>query len=222
MTEPVAEPQHYLAAREQTWQAPAQTGGKKRENEVFDVLDTYFKEVLDYEVVKQPSLFDQLYLEVDYNSNRGDYVKPTDPKAGACWFDEAKGHFREYKGAVNGRIQEKRSECGIIPDLQIKNKKTGRIHFVEVKNQNDAGNAHERCGKYATDIVHHMKVKMGTHHHPISYIFGGSMVRKRKYILELKACYSIFAPGHLVLLNKDDNKEIIIAWFNTIVRPILD
>ena len=215
-------PQHYLAAREQTWQAPAQTGGKKRENEVFDVLEAYFKEATDYEVMKQPTLFDQLYLEVDYKTNPAVYLKPSEPKAGACWFDEGKGHFREYKAAANGRIQEKRSECGIIPDLQIRNKKTGRLHFVEVKNQNDSGNAHERCGKYATDIVHHMKVRMGQLTHPISYIFGGAMVRKRKYILELKACYSLLAPGHLVMLDKDDNKDKILAWFNTVVRPNLD
>jgi hypothetical protein len=204
---------HYLAAREQTWQAPAQSGGRTKENEVYDIL----KELENYEITQHPSYFDQLYLEVDYSRNPGNYQTPAEKLEGSCWFDTGKNQFREIQ---NGR--EKRSKCGCIPDLMIRNKTTGKLHFVEVKHQEDAGNAHERCGKYATDLIHHMKAKMNTTNHPISYIFGGKMVKKRKYILELKACYTLFAPGHLVLLDKEDNKETILTWFNTVVKPLLD
>jgi hypothetical protein len=211
--------QHYLAAREQTWQLPANKGGKTRENEVFDVLKTYFATNAEYEVTAQPSLFDQLYLEVDYASNPSSYQKPAEKTKGATWYDADKREFREY----TDKLREKRSQCGIVPDLMIRNKKTGKMHFAEIKNQGDSGNAHERCGKYATGILAHMKRKMNVAHHPISYIFGGPMVTKRKYLLELKTCYSDFAPGHLVLLtNADSNEAIILDWFTTVVKPLLD
>jgi hypothetical protein len=216
---PEHQQQHYLAAREQTWQLPANQGGKTRENEVFEVLKIFFSQGTDYEVVAQPSLFDQLYLEVDYASNSSAYAKPNEKIKGATWWDAQKGEFREY----TDKLREKRSQCGIVPDLMIRNKRTGKMHFAEIKNQGDSGNAHERCGKYATGILPHMKHKMNVTHHPISYIFGGAMVNKRKYILELKTCYADFAPGHLVLLtNPESNEAIILNWFTTIVKPLLD
>jgi hypothetical protein len=217
--ESTQQPQHYLAAREQTWQLPANKGGKARENEVFNVLKAYLSDQPTYEIVAQPSFFDQLYLEVDYASNPSAYQKPAEKIKGATWYDAQKREFREY----TDKLREKRSECGIAPDLMIRNKQTGKMHFVEVKNQGDKGNAHERCAKYATGILAHMKQKMNVTHHPVSYIFGGTMLTKRKYILELKTCYSDFAPGHLVLLtSSESNEATILNWFNTIVKPLLD
>ena len=213
------QPQHYLAARTQDWQLPANQGGKTRENEVFDTLREFFASEDTYEVIAQPTLFDQLYLEVDYATNPSAYQKPTEKVKGATWWDADKREFREY----TDKLKEKRSQCGIKPDIMIRNKKTGKMHFAEVKNQEDKGNAHERCGKYATGILSHMKKKMGVSHHPISYIFGGKLVTKRKYILELMACYQDFAPGHLVLLNQtDSDREIILNWFQSVVKPLVD
>ncbi len=211
--------QHYLAAREQTWQLPANQGGKMRENEVFGILKAHFSDHPNYEVVAHPSFFDQLYLEVDYASNPSAYQKPAEKIKGATWYDAQKREFREY----TDKLREKRSECGPEPDLMIRNKQTGKMHFVEVKNQGGKGNAHERCAKYATGILAHMKRKMNVTHHPVSYIFGGTMLTKRKYNLELKTCYSDFAPGHLVLLNNPtSNREIILNWFNSVVKPLLE
>ncbi len=212
--------QHYLSKRAK-WQDRANQGGKVKENEVGSTLYDYFstEEGKNYEVMAQPKFFDQLYLEVDYATNASNYQKPSGKIKGATWWDTDKQEFREYTET----LREKRSECGIKPDLMIRNKVNGKMHFVEVKNQGDHGNAHERCGKYATGILDHMKRKMGVSHHPISYIFGGDMVHKRKYDLELKACYGNFAPGHLVLLKNETGKngDIILNWFNTVVEPLI-
>jgi hypothetical protein len=211
--------QHYLSTREQTWQLPANQGGKTRENEVLRTLQTLFATETNYEVVAQPSLFDQLYLEVDYATNLSAYQKPAEKIKGATWWDADKREFREY----TDKLREKRSQCGVVPDLMIRNKTTGKLHFAEIKNQGESGNAHERCGKYATGILAHMKRKMNVSHHPISYIFGGPMVTKRKYILELMTCYSDFAPGHLVLLTSpESNEATILNWFHTVVKPLLE
>lgn len=221
MTTETQENQHYLSKRA-VWQDRANKGGKIKENEVTSTLYDYFstEEGKNYQVISQPGFFDQLYLEVDYAANPTSYQKPTEKVKGATWWDAEKGEFREYTES----LREKRSQCGIVPDLVIVNRSNGKMHFAEIKNQGDSGNAHERCGKYATGILDHMKKKMGVSHHPISYIFGGDMVNKRKYLLELNACYQDFAPGHLVLLTNatGSNTNTILQWFSTVVKPLLD
>lgn len=200
------------------WQSGANQTGKVFENEVHAKLDELFEESLtDYEVVKQPKIFSQLYLEVSHAKDPSVYKKPEEPVAKAIWYDESKQEFLTYTNT----LKEKRANCGPIPDLMIRNKKNGKMHFVEVKHQNDSGNAHERAAKYASGLVAHMKQKIGSQNHPISYIFGGSCVKKRKYILELEACYSEYSPGHLLLLDAECNKEKIMQWFEMVVKPLL-
>lgn len=92
---------------------------------------------------------------------------------------------------------------------------------MECKVQNDRGNAHERCAKYATpSILKSIQARLpDCTYHPIGYVFGGPMITKLKYRLELQATYA-FARSHLLLWDMKDADQLH-QWLNTTVVPLL-
>lgn len=206
-----------LAQRE-NWQAGANAGGAAHEVDVEAVFKKFFttEEGTNYEFISKPQLLDQLFLEDDYKKNPAKYVKPTSPVKDNVYYDEEKKRFFKYTGK-----SWTEAKLGMVPDGMIYNYVTEKKHLIELKKQNNAGNAHERGYRYDTEKIRKsLQQRLNTDKQPISWIFTGSMTEDEKYILEIA---SHLPDDHYVLLRSDVDKEkVLINWFNKIVRPLLE
>jgi hypothetical protein len=206
-----------LAARE-NWQAEANAGGAAHEMNVETVFKDYFATLdgSNYVFVSKPKVLDQLFLEEDYKKNQAKYAKPAEPKKDDTYYDESKKRFYRWTGKS---WTEKK--LGMIPDGMIRNRVTGKAHLLEDKKQNGAGNAHERACRYGMPKIEAaIKEKLGTDTQPVSWLFAGDMTTEEKYILEIQAT---FPDDHVLLIRPTDNAaEVVIAWFNRVIRPLLE
>ena len=209
---------HYLARRG-NWQLVANQGGTRAEIETIDLIREYLKRVYpgQYDVTKHPNDLRTIYYEYTYELEPSLYVKPVAPTSKDVWFEG--GEFRTVlKSGKEGAV---RGNGGCIPDIRIKHLTTGRICFIECKNQNDAGNAHERAAKYASSsLIAFVQKKLGITYHPFAHVFTGPMVENRKYQVELATTYG-FAPNHLFLWKKDRPLEPFIEWLEAVILPPL-
>jgi hypothetical protein len=206
-----------LAARG-NWQLGANQGGAAHENIVEKVFTEFFATEgnTNYEFIAKPKLLDQLFLEEDYKRHPERYVRPENPQVGNTYYDEARRRFFKWTGRS---WTEKK--LGMIPDGMIRNRVTGKSHLLEDKKQNGAGNAHERACRYGMPKIDAViKEKLRTEAQPVSWIFAGDMTTDEKYILEIQAT---FPDDYVLLLRPTDNAaEVIVAWFNRVIRPLLD
>ena len=207
---------HYLSTRD-NWEAAANTTGSSLRDTVHSTL----QELLDqespdtYSVTIEPKDFSQFYLEEDYAIHPELYQRPAAPAAGDIWFDADTNKFLQFKGGARNTVVT--AQCGFIPDVKVVHRPSGNAYFIECKAQNDVGNAHERCAKYASpSVIAGMQRKLGVSYHPIGYLFSGTIVTKRKYILELQSTFR-FAEGHLFLWQPDRPRAALAAW----IRPLL-
>lgn len=200
------------------WQDRANQGGAAHEKSVENVFNGYFatEGMSDYEFISKPTLLSQLFYEVDYEKNPEKYTKPEKPAEGDVYFDPSTKRFMKMmaKKATEARL-------GMIPDGLIRNKVTGKAHILEEKHQNNAGNAHERGYRYDTENIRSLiQQRLGTSAQPVSWIFAGSMTEDIKYILEIQAH---LPENHYVLVKSSDNaEEVLIDWFEEVIRPLLD
>ena len=209
-----------LAARG-NWQAGANQGGAAHETNVETIFQAYFATEAgsNYEFLSKPKLLDQLFLEEDYKRNPAKYELPDEPKKDDVYFDPVSQRFMRYTGRTHTE-----KKLGMIPDGMIRNKTTGIAHLLEDKKQNGAGNAHERACRYgmpkiAAAIRERLNIDDDSHQ-PVSWIFAGDMTTDEKYILEIQAT---FPDDHVLLVKPTDNAaEVIIAWFNRVIRPLLE
>lgn len=206
-----------LSQRE-NWQAGANAGGAAHEVNVEAIFRKYFdtEDGVNYEFIPKPKLLDQLFLENDYKKNPQKYVKPTEPQKDDTYYDPAQQRFFRWTGKS---WTEKKQ--GMIPDAMIRNHLTGKMHLIEEKKQNNAGNAHERGYRYDTEKIRKaLQERLNTDKQPVSWIFTGSMTEDEKYILEIA---SHLPDDHYVLLRSDqDQEQVLIDWFNRVIKPILD
>lgn len=197
------------------WQAEANAGGAAHEVDVETIFKEYFAtdEGAHFEFIPKPKLLDQLFLENDYKKNPAKYAKSTEQTATGVYYDEEKKRFFKYNGSE--------ARLGMIPDGMIRNYVTGKMHLIEEKKQNNAGNAHERGYRYDTEKIRKsLQERLHTTEQPVSWIFTGSMTEDEKYILEIA---SHLPDDHYVLLRSDiDKKKVLIEWFNRVIRPILE
>lgn len=209
---------HYLSLRAK-WQDRANSGGSSLRDTFAGVAQEYLESRYpgEFQVTVEPKDLRQIYFEMDYAVNPEAYARPAAPTAGDVWFDAEKGVFMTLKGGKETMA----GGGGCIPDVKIKARTSGHVYFVECKQQNDAGNAHERCAKYATaSILGHIKRKLGVDYHPIGYAFSGALVDKRKYVVELQATFA-FAKDHLFLWKKERPVDALIAWLDRVIVPLL-
>jgi hypothetical protein len=209
---------HYLANRD-NWQQGANQGGASAERDVKEVIRHYLEHYYpgEYDVVKHPNDLKQLYYEYTYEQDPAPYKKPDVPTVDDVWYDADKKAFMTMKGGK----EVVASGGGCIPDVKIQRKSNGLRCFLECKNQNDAGNAHERAAKYATpSIISFVQKKLGVNYHPFAHIFTGAMVDSRKYVVELMTTYG-FAPHHLFLWKKEHPEDPLVHWLETVILPPL-
>ena len=208
---------HYLANRG-NWQLVAQQGGSKAEADTVYVMRDYLNRVHpgEYEVVKHPNDLRQLYYEYTYSVSPEMYSRPEVPTSDDVWFNAEKGFLTIKNGAeviaMGGGCQ---------PDIRITHLATGHKCFIECKNQNDAGNAHERAAKYATpSVIAAVQKKLGVTYHPFGHVFTGAMVESRKYVVELATTFG-FAPNHLFLWKEGRPVEPLTEWLEAVILPPL-
>jgi len=208
---------HYLSLRA-NWQDRANAAGAKLEVIVFETIAAHLEATHpgEYKVTQHPSDFDQLYLEMALHRGDESFAKPAEPKNGDIWFDDGAKTFLKLE---NGR--PKRAKQGCEPDIGITHIATGRKYFTECKQQNDAGNAHERAAKWATpSIIAAVQRKLGATYHPLGYLFSGPMVTNPKYIREIKGTFD-FAKDHLLLWTPDRPVAALCEWVDRAVIPVL-
>jgi hypothetical protein len=213
---------HYLSTRE-NWEAAAGAAGKSLEDVVATVIREYLDRVEpgEYTVTNHPNDLRQIYFEYDYSLNPDSYAETAEE--GEVWYHSGQKMFVQNKGK---RVTF--AACGgCIPDVKIQSRTTGRSYFIECKAQNDAGNAHERCAKYATPSIIELvkkhaagKGETTVPYHPIGYLFSGSLLDKRKYVVELQATFG-FARDHLFLWKKEREAAALTAWIGRVVMKAL-
>lgn len=199
------------------WQDRAAKGGANHEKTVEEIFQNYFSTVAtNYEFISKPTILSQLFYEVDYEKNPATYAKPVKPKEGDVFYDPTKKQFMKM-----GAKKATAARLGMIPDGMIRNKLNGKAHILEEKNQNDAGNAHERGYRYDTEKIRTaLQKRLGVEGQPVSWIFGGSMTESTKYILEIQAH---LPDNHYVLLKSSVDKEkVLTEWFQAVIKPLLD
>jgi hypothetical protein len=213
---------HYLSTRA-NWEAAAGAAGKAVEDDVQRILEAWFEATWpgEFTVQTHPSDLRQIYYEYDYAQNPELYRKPAAAGPDDVWYDETAREFRTLKGK-----KEVTAQCGgCIPDIKIRCKATGKSYFIECKRQNDAGNAHERCAKYATpSVIRLIQARCGgvepATYHPIGYLFTGALTEKRKYQVELRATFG-FAANHLFFWKTERPALALVEWVGRVVVPLL-
>jgi hypothetical protein len=207
---------HYLSIRE-NWQAEANKGGAAHEQDVASAFEAYFKTAAgaDFEYIHKPKQLDQCFLEYQYKKNPSVYAKPAEPKKDDIYYDETSKRFKKYTGKSWTDAKE-----GMAPDGMIRCKTTGKAVCLEDKNQNDAGNAHERAYRYATPkVVKAIQEKLGITHQPVFWVFSGSIATNNKYIHEF--AFHLDEDHYVLLKPTDDKATLLVAWFNRVIRPLL-
>lgn len=214
-----AAPVHYLARRG-NWQIVAQQGGTLATSDTATVMRTHLdaKYPGQFEVVREPTDLKWMYFDYTRGLDPAMYEKPPLATEEDVWWDEGKGVYMTMQGDREVAV---RGGGGCIPDIRITHIPSGRRMFFEVKNQNDAGNAHERAAKFATmSVIAHVQGMLGVRYHPFAHIFTGAMVESRKYQVELATTYGFDLPN-LFLWKTGRPVEPLVEWLETIILPTL-
>jgi len=214
-------PLHYLARRE-NWQQAAAAGGAQAEKDVVSTLHNYLDTCYpgQYEVVSHPRDLDQIYYEYAYERNPSLFQKPTNPTSDDIWYDTTTKSFQTISKTKVPKECYARGGGGIL-DCKIKHVVSGKAIFLECKNQSDSGNAHERAAKYATpSVIAHVQKKLGATYHPFAYIFTGSIVENKSYVVELEMTYG-FASDFLFLWKKGRTADSLVEWLERVILPQL-
>ena len=118
-------------------------------------------------------------------------------------------------------------QWGIVPDFAVRNDKTERVAFVEIKRQNDRGNAHERACKYFAPGIVAAGRRCGNirpQDFPFFLIFTNGLTTNERYSSEIEFWFS--SPDnpkmrkHLLLWNFD--KVDLLDFFQDNIRPVID
>ena len=113
---------------------------------------------------------------------------------------------------------------GLRPECAIRNTRSGRIVFVEIKRQRAAGNAHERACKYlAPGILVAMREvgRQPANVVPMWWIFTNGIARDPDYRREISFWFRGLEPN-LLLWDDLDDHDTVVHHFETHIRPMLE
>ena len=122
------------------------------------------------------------------------------------------------------RIYGGKRARGVVPDFSITNEKTGRKVFIEIKRQNERGNAHERAGKYFSPGLAkegREKGNLPDGVFPFFLVFADSLASDDRYQREITKWFNEELAKHF-LLWKDRSPELLERFFEENMRPVLD
>lgn len=202
---------HYLSRR-LNWQLEANKGGAKNETDVFRVLNAYL-DPKDFKVVNKPKWFKTPFLE--YMHSIEPMLKPESPVVNDEWYENGE-FFRMTKGGKR-KINET-----FIPDIGIIHIPSNRKYIIEVKNQQAAGNAHERACKYmAPGMIDYLKDSLEVDYHPVGFVFSGGMADDAGYRREILFLIGKSLRSHVFFWKGDRDPEKLAEWVDSTLYPLL-
>lgn len=184
-------------------------GGSKAtvaEHSFIEVFSELFKDT-EYEVVSQPTDFRDLYVDVNLtNEEMAAIYTPPEP---------IKKH-------------------GIQPDGAIRNIRTGKTIYVEIKRQDGwvegkprsagRGNAHERLCKYFTPgLLQKLRSagQIAEPNLPFWIVFQGDITRDPCRVREITYWFGNFKANYFFWRNTK-NAEALIDHFENYIAPLLE
>lgn len=187
------------------WQT--RSGKKARQAEdVFLILFQNEFQEKNYEIIKEPDYFKHIYENINLKKN----IK--------------KGVYKPKDNFTHG----------IKIDFAIKNTKTNKILFVEIKRQNGwtnsknskegRGNAHERSCKFFTPgllKILRKKGKLSKKILPFWLVLIGDITRDPKRTREITMWYDEYDNHYFFWQNTEDLKTIV-RHFNEKLKPLLE
>ena len=112
---------------------------------------------------------------------------------------------------------------GIRPDHAIRNRRTGKAIYVEVKRQRDRGNAHERACKYMMPGILHSAREQANQPEgviPIWWVFTEGLATSDRYQQEIRHWFRGM-EGHFLLWPDPRNGAYVTDHFDQHIRPQL-
>lgn len=188
------------------WQDYGGFKATKAEHAVYEVFETLFKNT-DYELTRQPKCFSRIYLDTKLSEQEAGeiYNPPTVIK-----------------------------QHGIKPDCLIRNNRTGKTIFIEIKRQDGwvegkqrkdgRGNAHERFCKYFTPGLLKLLRKSGgiaDDVYPFWVIFVGDVTRDPCHVREIRYWFDGHDENVMFWRNTEDYAALV-NHFEEHIAPILD
>lgn len=188
------------------WQDYSGYYATKAEDSVYDIFMSFFKDT-EYTIIKQPSLFKSIYVDVKLSP--------------------------EEQSEIYTPLQ-KIKKHGIVPDCAITNNKTGKTIFVEIKRQDGwvegklrkagRGNAHERLCKYFTPGLTKLlrtEGKIAENQYPFWIIFQGDITRDPCRVREIRYWFDGNDTNLFFWRNVSDAAKLIHHFIDKIV-PLLE
>lgn len=166
------------------WETLSGNNAKKAEQNLIKVFENYFINT-DFEIIDHPTQLKNLYSKVQLSPD-------------------------EIKQIHNPNVDLSKKEWGISPDFAIKNKKSEKILFGEIKRQDGwvegkkpsagRGNAHERLCKLFTPGL--LKTYKAISHIdessflPFWVVFQGDITRDPKRVREITYWFDSFKGNY--------------------------
>ena len=113
---------------------------------------------------------------------------------------------------------------GIVPEAVIRNSRTNRAVYVEVKRQRNAGNAHERACKYfAPGIIASARAIANQPDDiiPFWWIFTNGIATDPRYVQEITHWFR-GVEDNLLLWQAIRDYEPVVDHFERCIKPMLD
>lgn len=188
------------------WQDYGGSHATEAEHSFIEVFTKLF-EGTDYEVISQPTMFKSLYVDVELSQEELDAIyTPIEPI----------------------------TKHGIQPDGAIRNKKTGKTIFVEIKRQDGwvegkprsagRGNAHERLCKYFTPGLLAKLRETGNiqaPNLPFWIVFQGDITRDPCRVREITYWFGEHKANYFFWRNTK-NPDELTEHFRTYIYPLLE
>ena len=188
------------------WQDYGGSNATVAEHNFVEVFEKFFEDT-EYEVIPHPSIFNEIYVEVELSEEEMNQIY----------------------------VPEKRvTKHGISPDAAIRNKNTGKIIFVELKRQDGwvegktrsagRGNAHERLCKYFTPgllKILRNKSKITATDYPFWIVFQGDITRDICRVKEITLWFDGNTDNYYFWRDTKNPLPLIEHFINHIV-PLLE
>lgn len=119
-----------------------------------------------------------------------------------------------------------RERWGPVPDLAIGNRVTGKRIWIEIKQQNAAGNAHERACKFLSPGLVRYGADLAGVPRPFFFIFAGGIVdtpeKSDKYHAEIDRWFDADGWHDHVLKWRNHDPVSLCQWFTESILPVIE
>ena len=197
-----------LKGRE-NWESESGKKAQKAEQSLVTAFKKYFKDS-EYEIIDHPKQLKNLYSKVSLSPD-------------------------ELEQIYNPDIDITKKQWGVSPDFAIKNNKSGKILFGEIKRQDGwvegkdpsagRGNAHERLCKLFTPGL--LKTYKSISHIdepfflPFWVVFQGDITRDPKRVREITYWFDIY-KGNYFFWRPNMTDDDLIDFFNKWIKNHLN